>query len=54
MAWILNQFYSAALTECNSMSVVVPIETCHKETHPVLWLLPPAGRDHTAWRIFKC
>ena len=49
MAWILNQFYSAALTECNSMSVVVPIETCHKETYPVLWLLPPAGRDHTAW-----
>ena len=49
MAWILNQFYSAALTECNSMAVVVPIETCHKETYPVLWLLPPAGRDHTAW-----
>lgn len=50
MALILNHFFSEVLTECNSMSLIIPVEVCKKERYPVLWLLPPAGYDHTAWQ----
>ena len=50
MALILEHFYSAALTECNSLTAVVPVETNEKSSYPLLWLLPPAGCDHTAWQ----
>ena len=49
MAVIVHHFYSAALTECNSMTVIVPIEKAPREAYPVLWLIPPFGCDHTAW-----
>ena len=49
MAVIIHHFYSNALTECNSMSVIVPIEKADRDTYPVLWLIPPFGSDHTAW-----
>lgn len=50
MALILDHFYSAALTECNSLTAIVPMENNEKSSYPVLWLLPPAGCDHTAWQ----
>ena len=50
MALILDHFYSAALTECNSLTAIVPVENNEKSSYPVLWLLPPAGCDHTAWQ----
>ena len=50
MALILDHFYSAALTECNSLTAVVPVENNEKSSYPVLWLLPPVGCDHTAWQ----
>ena len=50
MALILNHFYSSALTECNSMTVIAPVETWPDRKFPVLWLLPPVGMDHTAWQ----
>ena len=50
MALILDHFYSAALTECNSLTAIVPVENNEKSSYPVLWLLPPAGYDHTAWQ----
>lgn len=50
MALILNHFYSSALTECNSMTIVVPVEKWSDRKFPVLWLLPPVGMDHTAWQ----
>ena len=43
MALILDHFYSAALTECNSLTAIVPMENNEKSSYPVLWLLPPAG-----------
>lgn len=46
MALILDHFYSAALTECNSLTAIVPMENNEKSSYPVLWLLPPAGCDH--------
>ena len=49
MAVIVHHFYSAALTECNSMTVIVPVEEAPREAYPVLWLIPPFGCDHTAW-----
>jgi len=49
MAVIVHHFYSAALTECNSMTVIAPVEKTPRESYPVLWLLPPFGGDHTAW-----
>ena len=55
MALILDHFYSAALTECNSLTAIVPMENNEKSSYPVLWLLPPAGCDHTAWqRPYSC
>ena len=45
MALILDHFYSAALTECNSLTAIVPMENNEKSSYPVLWLLPPAGCD---------
>lgn len=45
MALILNHFYSSALTECNSMTVIAPVETWPDRKFPVLWLLPPVGMD---------
>lgn len=50
MALILNHFYSSALTECNSMTVIATVETWPDRKFPVLWLLPPVGMDHTAWQ----
>lgn len=50
MALIQNHFFSEALTECNSMDIIIPVETCTKEKYPVLWLIPPVGCDHTAWQ----
>ena len=50
MALILDHFYSATLTECNSLTAIVPMENNEKSSYPVLWLLPPAGCDHTAWQ----
>lgn len=50
MALILDHFYSAALTECNSLTAIVPVENNEKSAYPVLWLLPPVGCDHTAWQ----
>lgn len=50
MALIQTHFFSEALTECNSMNVIIPMETRPQKTYPVLWLLPPAGCDHTAWQ----
>lgn len=49
MAVIVHHFYSAALTECNSMTVIVPLERAPRNLYPVLWLIPPFGCDHTAW-----
>ncbi len=40
MALILDHFYSAALTECNSLTAIVPVENNEKSSYPVLWLLP--------------
>lgn len=50
MALILNHFYSDALTECNSMNIIIPLESAPKDRYPLLWLIPPAGKDHTAWQ----
>ncbi|MCI8515392.1 MAG: hypothetical protein HFG75_00690 [Hungatella sp.] len=50
MALIQHWFYSKALTECSCLYVVIPVERHPKKTYPVLWLLPPAGYDHTAWQ----
>ncbi|MBQ3373822.1 MAG: hypothetical protein IJI45_10435 [Anaerolineaceae bacterium] len=49
MAVIIHHFYSSALTECNSMTVIVPVEKAERTSYPVLWLIPPFGGDHTAW-----
>ncbi|MBT9778186.1 hypothetical protein GPL15_16925 [Clostridium sp. MCC353] len=49
MALMQIHFFSEALTECNSMDVILPAERWNRETYPVLWLIPPAGLDHTAW-----
>ena len=42
MALILDLIYSATLTECNSLTAIVPMENNEKSSYPVLWLLPPA------------
>jgi len=49
MALIQNHFFSGALTESSSMNIIIPAESCQKEKYPVLWLIPPAGYDHTSW-----
>lgn len=50
MALLQIHFFSEELTECSSIHVILPVERWKKEKYPVLWLLPPAGRDHTAWQ----
>lgn len=50
MALMQIHFFSEALTECNSMDVILPVERWDRERYPVLWLIPPAGMDHTAWQ----
>lgn len=50
MALMQVHFFSEALTECNSMNVILPVEKNGRNAYPVLWLLPPAGGDHTAWQ----
>lgn len=50
MALMQIHFFSEALTECNSMDVILPVERWARECYPVLWLIPPAGMDHTAWQ----
>lgn len=50
MALMQIHFFSEALTECNSMNVILPVEHWKRESYPVLWLIPPAGLDHTAWQ----
>ena len=46
MTALTVHFYSSALTECNSMQVVLP---SGDGPWPVLWLLPPMGCNHTRW-----
>lgn len=50
MALIQINMYSSALTTATAANVVIPLENNEKEKYPVLWLLPPAGLDHTAWQ----
>ena len=52
MALILHRYYSYALTECDSMTVIIPEEKFPGKTFPVLWLLSPLGTDHTGWQRF--
>ena len=51
MALLEMHYFSTTLRECSSMDVVVPESglACAGKM-PVLWLLPPVGMDHTAWR----
>ena len=46
MALILDHFYSAALTECNSLTAIVPMENNEKSSYPVLWLLQAVTTQH--------
>lgn len=51
MALLEMHYFSTTLRECSSMDVVVPESglACAGKM-PILWLLPPVGMDHTAWR----
>lgn len=40
MALILDHFYSAALTECNSLTAIVPMENNEKSSYPVYGCFP--------------
>lgn len=50
MALMQIHFFSESLTECSSMDVILPAERWDRDAYPVLWLIPPAGLDHTAWQ----
>ncbi len=49
MVTLTIHFYSSALTECNSMEIVLP---SGDGPWPVLWLLPPMGCNHTRWSTY--
>lgn len=50
MASISLKFFSKTLKECSSMELVTPIENIGgKEKLPILWLLPPFGKNQRAW-----
>lgn len=49
MALIRSNIYSSALTTAAAMDLIIPLEANEKEIYPVLWLLPPLGKDQSAW-----
>ena len=40
MALILDHFYSATLTECNSLTAIVPMENNEKSSYPFYGCFP--------------
>ena len=46
MATLTIRYYSTALTECNSMNIVLP---SGNGPWPVVWLLAPMGCGYTCW-----
>lgn len=49
MALIRSNIYSSALTTAAALDLIIPLEANEKEKYPVLWLLPPSGKDQSAW-----
>lgn len=49
MALIQHRFFSSALTECNALSIICPVEKYGAKKLPVCWLMSPLGTDYTGW-----
>ena len=49
MALIKMDFFSKVLNENRTVDIITPSDIPATNRLPILWLLPPIGRNHTAW-----